>query len=286
MKRLVTASLFIALAVAVGRPVEAADGVPKETPAQRSVDQILCSNEIYRNANPDCARFAPPQQIALDGLFQAGVAAIKSGQWDTAIANFTKLVDTDASYKDVYFALYSIGLAYTAKRDFVHAIPFFDKAIAKESSIAMAYEGRGNAYSELGNSKAALADLDRAIALEPKRASGYAARARQKLKDRDADGALTDLDRAIELNPRDSRSLYGRSLIRRNSRNYDLALADLSKAIEIDPGFSAAYTQRGMIYVQSGKPDQARDAFNAALRLNPGDTRARQALDALQAKKD
>jgi tetratricopeptide (TPR) repeat protein len=254
--------------------------------AQQSVDQILCGNEIYRNANPDCARFASPQQIALEGLFQAGVAAMKSGQWDTAIASFMKLVDADPNYKDAYFALYSIGVAYKAKRDFAHAIPFFDTAIAKDPSIAMAYEGRGDAYSDLGNSKAALADLDRAISLEPKRASGYAARARQKLKDRDANGALADLDRAIELNPRDSRSLYGRSLIRGNARNYDLALADLSKAIEIDPGFSAAYTQRGMIYVQSGKPDQARDAFNAALKLNPGDTVARQALAALQAKKN
>ena len=254
--------------------------------AEQSVDQILCGNEVYRNANPDCARLASPQQTALAGLFQAGVAAMRSGQWDTAIASFTKLVDTDPNYKDAYFALYSLGLAYNAKRDFAHAVPFFDKAIAKEAAIAMAYEGRGDAYSELGNPKAALADFDRVIALEPKRASGYAARARQKLKDRDAAGALADLDRAIELNPRDSRSLYGRSLIRGNSRNYDLALADLSKAIEIDPGFSAAYTQRGMIYVQSGKPDQARDAFNAALKLNPGDTRPRKALEALPAKKD
>jgi tetratricopeptide (TPR) repeat protein len=147
--------------------------------------------------------------------------------------------------------------------------------------MTIAFEGRGNKYSDLGNAKAALADFDRAIALEPNRASAYLVRGRQKLMGKDLGGALADLDRVIVLNPKEVRAFYGRALVHANAADYRLALADLVKALEIDHRFSPAFTELGIVYLRLGKRDQARDALSTALNLNPNDKTAREALDAL-----
>lgn len=246
-------------------------------------DELLCSVKEYREGNPaDCDRFNTPQQKAVEALYQAGQTAMKAGQWDTAIANFTKVVETDPNYKNADSAYYSLGIANQAKRDDAHAIPWFDKAIQKAPSLAEYYEARGSSYSELRNASAAIADLDRAISLDPKRASAYAARARFRLIRNEMEKALPDFDQAIALNPKISRVYFGRAMALSSLGKFDPALADLTKALEIEPGLSSAYSVRGRIYARLGKNDEARTAFNAALKLNPSDQTSRQGLDALK----
>lgn len=92
------------------------------------------------------------------------------------------------------------GLALGWREDWSGAVEAFDRALALQPRLAIAYLNRGLAHDRLGDSDAALADLDLAVRHDPSARSHYA-RSRVRRARGDAKGARADENRAVDLDP-------------------------------------------------------------------------------------
>ncbi len=128
-----------------------------------------------------------------------GLAALKSEDYEEAVACYTKAIDIDPDDDDVYFF-------------------------------------RGFAYSRLKQYEKALSDYERAIALNPENAEYLAHRGELFLLLRNFEGAIADFSHIIEASPSDSNAYYNRGLIYQKMEKFQSALNDFSKVAELEPG--------------------------------------------------
>lgn len=90
---------------------------------------------------------------------------------------------------------------------FKKAVSLYSKAIASKqltpANLAVAYNNRGSARDDMGQSKAALADYAQAIAISPEYAEAYYNRSYAYEKLKMWHKALADASKAAELQPND-----------------------------------------------------------------------------------
>src|ERR1039458_10668927 len=84
------------------------------------------------------------------------------------------------------------GVAYLDRGDTTHAIADLNRAITLAPDFAPAYQNRGNAWYARGNYGQAIADYDAAITLDPNSPSPYVNRASVRRDLGYVDGALED----------------------------------------------------------------------------------------------
>lgn len=144
-----------------------------------------------------CAQISPGY-----GHLEAGNDAAARGQWDRAIALYSRAIESrDLSQANLAVAFNNRGLAYARKGQLDRAIDDYDTAIRLKADYAEAYYDRGLAYYDQGRYDRALKDLDSAARLNPKSvvplvARGYARFYLGKYRDAARDFAL-----ALERNP-------------------------------------------------------------------------------------
>jgi len=95
----------------------------------------------------------------------------------------------------------SEGLALAWQGNLDRAIRAFDRAIAAEPDLALAYLNRGLAWQRKGDLDRALADLNRAVARDRTDARAYYHRSRVYRARGEEARAAADAERAIELDP-------------------------------------------------------------------------------------
>ncbi len=169
------------------------------------------------------------------------------------------------------------GLLAYRSGDFPHAIANLDEAIRLDPDNAQAYNVRGNAWDEIGNSDNALADYDEAIRIDAGNPTFFHDRAVMWHRKGDLDKALVDLERAIRFNSSDPNIYCDRGLIWYEKGSHQRAVADFNQAIKLDPNFTAAYISRGLIrhrnsdfvaFIDLGKAIRvSRAVFDASRRL-------------------
>lgn len=133
---------------------------------------------------------------------------------------------------------------------------------------AIAYNDRGNAYSDNGDKDRAIADYDAAIRLNPKYAIAHYNRGHEYQKVGDNDRAIADYDAAIRLNPRHAEFYINRGKAYSDKGDNDRAIADYDQAIQLKPK-AVTYNNRGSAYFFKGYYDRAIADYNEAIRLNP-----------------
>jgi len=109
-----------------------------------------------------------------------------------------------------------------------------------ELNDAVAYNNRGNAYSDKGQ----------------------------------YDQAISDYTKALEINPRYARPYYNRGSAYARKGQYDQAISDYTKALEINPRYARAYYNRGSAYARKGQYDKAWEDVHKAQdlghKIHPG----------------
>jgi Flp pilus assembly protein TadD len=126
------------------------------------------------------------------------------------------------------------------------AVDAFTRAILagdlEPEALALTFNNRGVAYSELGDYDRAIQDYEQALSLRPGDATatknlriGYARRGTANANLGDKTQALADYTKAIELEPDHAPSYLRRGALHLERGDDRAALADLEKAWELDP---------------------------------------------------
>ena len=172
------------------------------------------------------------------------------------------------AHKSAYAEFYA-GLTHFLKGERTEAIERYDRAIALNPQMAMAYNNRGAAWMAGGDHSHAIVDFNRAIELNPQDAGAYNNRG-SALKDlRQYDLAVANHDRAIELNPGNAGFYSNRGNAYAAMQQHERALKDYNRAIELDPKSATTYSDRGTTFKDMGEYDLAIEDYDRAIELNP-----------------
>jgi len=92
----------------------------------------------------------------------------------------------------------------------------------------------------------AIADYTEAIRLDPKDASAFNSRGIAYYDKGQSDRAIKDYDKAIELSPRYATAFTGRGAAYAGKGQYDRAIADFDEAIRLTPNYKSAIENRAL----------------------------------------
>ena len=229
--------------------------------AQLSPDWNRCVNRDGRST-PDSVFTACSNVISLGtdaknlaiAYGKRGNAHHDKGEYDRAIADYTRAVELNANDAVVYN---NRGIAYRAKGDNDSAIADYTRVTEINPRDAVAYNNRGVAYRAKGNNDSAIADHTKAIDIDPELASAFYNRGLAYRAKGDNDRAFEDATATIEINPRHISAYYSRGLALAAKGNYDRAIADYTKVIEINPKHDGAYQHRSLAYRAKGDDNRA-----------------------------
>jgi TolB-like protein/tetratricopeptide (TPR) repeat protein len=178
--------------------------------------------------------------------------------------------------------LYLKGRFFWNKRtpeNFEKAITYFQQAIEKDTSYALAYSGMADCYALLANygaappnetmPKAKAAAL-KALQIDPNLAEAHASLA-QILHDYDWDyaGAQREIDRAIQLNPNYATAHQWRAEFLSAQGRHEEALAEAKRALELDPLSIIINRILGDVYLQARRYDEAITQSRKAIEMEP-----------------
>ena len=136
-------------------------------------------------------------------LTSAGVTHLQMRQYERAIRDFDRALALEPG---LVVAWRQRALAYRSKGDYERALADFEHAILLAPSDARLYTDRGVAYELLGDYPSAIRDFNRAIAFKPNHASAIEGRGRTYFYLGNFAQAASDLQRGLAL---DSADVYG-----------------------------------------------------------------------------
>jgi tetratricopeptide (TPR) repeat protein len=178
---------------------------------------------------------AIPETAKTDELYEAGMAAFRSGNLPIAVELLERVVKAEPERKRVWNEL---GLAYTMQGKLDKAAESFRKQVEL------------NPYDER-------AHLLLGITLGQQRKYPEAAEALRK---------------QIELNPLDIQARAALGTIYLEQHKYAEAVPELEKAVALAPNESALHVSLGQAYLNLGQGNQALAEFDKAVELDPTPT--------------
>lgn len=161
--------------------------------------------------------------------FDSGCKAHARGDWEGAIADFTKAIDIKPNFAVAYNAR---GAAKEGNRDWEGAIADYTRALELQPAFNVAYNNRGIAKRAKGDLDGAIGDSTKAIELQPTHAA-YFSRGNAKSDKGDLDGAIADYTHAIELHPYFAAAYTYRGDVKKSKGDLDGANADHAKAAQL-----------------------------------------------------
>ena len=223
---------------------------------------------------------------------EAGLAALKAGNKDTAIEEFRKVTKLSPQRAEGF---YELGVAYSQNGDYGSAIEPLKKAIELDAGLTVAHQSLGYALLAQGFAAEALVHFQNAndpVGL------GIA-----QLQTGDLPNAVHNLQEAVNARPGDPDLLYylARATGLLSKQLYDLLLANFPDspranqamaedfaalhqpqqaadhyhaALRDRPNLPGAYLALGQVYAGANLWKQAEDAFREEIKLEPGNAEA------------
>jgi tetratricopeptide (TPR) repeat protein len=188
---------------------------------------------------------------------------------ESRIGGCTALIDAgQGTTTSLAIAYNNRGNAYTGKSDYDRAIQDFDQSIKLNPAYFKPLNNRGVAYFRKGQYDLAIEAFDEAIHLNPNYGEAFANRAGAHLKKNEYDRAASDYDSAIGLDPNLKAVWSGRCWTRAILGALQDALQDCNRALQGTTS-AATYDSRGLIYLKMGQFGAAVDDYSSALRSDP-----------------
>lgn len=145
------------------------------------------------------------------------------------------------------------GITLAKSGQYESALAAFSRAIRKDPTYADAYHNRSLVYTAIGNLGQAAADIGKIVEIRPQFIEGHLHRARLHMSFDNYDEALADFANAIAIDPRCAEAYFKRALVYYAKSQYDKAWNDIRKVqtlnVTIPSGFLIALQDA------SGLPD-------------------------------
>ena len=163
------------------------------------------------------------------------------------------------------------GFAYWSHRNknYEDCLTFLNIFVEKEPNFAVAYNNRGNVYSDLNQLETAITDYNKAIELNPNYAEAYYNRGNTYRKLNQYVKVIKDYSKAIEKNPEFAIAYDNRGVTYGILNRYEDAFKDFEKAIKLNPNYAVVYNNRGLAYAKLNQLERAIEDYNKAIELNP-----------------
>jgi tetratricopeptide (TPR) repeat protein len=204
-------------------------------------------------------------------LFDLGLLAYQSGQHETAISHFRRVLRLNPTHTGTYI---NLGLAFAAQGKIVEAVVHYERALALDPNHADAHNNLGVALVAQGRFVEAIAHYQRAIELDPRKADqhnnlGLALAAQGRIAE-----AICSLQQVIALNPNHAIAHNNLGVALADQGRVVEAITHCRRAIELKPGYDSAYNNLGVALSALGRFSDAMAAYQQALRINPNYTNA------------
>ena len=172
----------------------------------------------------------PSEAVAAPDLMTSAVSAYQQGDYNRAIAEFSRLIELGS--RDAYFGR---AKAFLQKQDYDRAIADLDMVIQDDPGVA-AFGLRGQALLKKGDYEKATADFSRAIELRPRDPELIIQRADAWFYAGKAARAFADYSQAIRLNTTNADAYAHRGELNAAYRHdYRRGIMDCLTAISLDP---------------------------------------------------
>jgi tetratricopeptide (TPR) repeat protein len=198
--------------------------------------------------------------------YQEGLAFAKLGDYQKAVAAFSKVIDLNPYDADAH---YQKGLAFAKLEDDQEAMTALSEAIDLNPDHADAYYQRGNAFSKLKKYREAAADYGEATCLKPGLARAYHEMVGELFKLKDYQIAVEAFQEFIKRNPEHVEAYYQMGLAHAELKDHREAVEVFQKVIDLNPNHADAYYQMGLAHAELGDHRGVVEAFRARTRLNP-----------------
>ncbi len=204
-------------------------------------------------------------------LYTTGKDFVASGNYDDAIAQFTKLIEENPEYTEAYVAR---AEAYEKTGKKAEAANDYKRATAFEDKDEAIYYNAGRLYYELEEYKEAIPMLSKVTALDKKHINAYKYKMESHIELDQYDKALNESNSLIALNET-ADNLARRGFIQDKLGNYNLAETDYRKAIQKAPKVLDYHVALADVLFKAKKYDQSLVSCNQALAI---DSKSKEAL--------
>lgn len=121
------------------------------------------------------------------------------------------------------------GVAVARQGEYQAAIAEFTRAIRRDPTYADAFHNRALVYTAIGNLGSAASDFGKVVEIRPDFVEGYLRQAHLHAAMNEHDQAIAGLTKAIELDPQCATAYFRRSLVYYTKGAYEEALDDVRK---------------------------------------------------------
>ena len=189
------------------------------------------------------------------GFFNRGSVRIQSGNWNGAIADFTKVIELNpkptADSNLVQDSYENRVVAYLQLKNYPLAIQDATKVIEADPKRGLVILNRGFAYEKLGQFEKALADYTTALKLMPDDAQTYFSKADiEFIQLKQLQPAIDDYTKGLAIEKTNIDVLLNRAACQFQLKNFPAALADYSSALALKPGNGEITKNRAAVYLQ------------------------------------
>jgi len=256
-----------------------------EGSVQRAADQVRVTVQLI-NATTDAHLWAESYDRALTDIFTVESEIAKTIA-DTLRAKLTgseeRMMSKKPTANPEAYELYLKGRFFWNKRtgvDLRKSIDYFDQAVAKDPSYALAYAGLADAYVLLSGFGAASpkdslpeakAAAEKGLELDGTLGEAHASLAQALLAyDFNFAGANREFRRAIELNPNyaTAHHWYGESVLTPLGQFED-GVAELKRALQLDPLSVIINADVGTVLTSARRYDEAIEQLRKTLEMDP-----------------
>lgn len=183
-----------------------------------------------------------------------GSGYLYSGEYDKAIADFSRAIQLRQHYADAYN---NRGTAYFLRSNYEKALADFTQALKYNPNHKKAYYNLGTLFLNRGEIDKAIEMFNIALQFDPGYGEAYNNRGTAFMRKQETAKAIADYSSAIKLNPNWAEVYYNRGVAFAQQRDYTQALDDFSRALRLNPTDVNLYSKRAVLYYLSGNYAQA-----------------------------
>ena len=195
---------------------------------------------------------SPPVRFDWQGQHKKAQAALAARDYKLAIQLFTDILNSGRLPKNwVAPTYYMRGKAYRSSKQYQQAITDYQKAVETDPSMDIAYYEMGAAYQELNQHAKAIEAFDKAIAIKTNNAGYYYARCVSESWTSKFADATRDCRIASKMKPGDADMLATLGRLYEDQGQKAEAMEMYKAALAINP--NQAEAKEGLAFLQKGK---------------------------------